>query len=116
MYRLEQFDLIDYDNWDSSPENIEFYNVIYNNEPILEKNVSLAILVNKETPCITPVIKVLEFTFAYSSSSNSISSRFGSVVNCYIYDINEVIDNFKDIACSDEFISFLKELYELLLE
>ena len=110
MYRLEQFDLIDYDNWDSNPENIEFYNVIYNNEPILEQNVSLAILVNKETPCITPVIKVLEFTFAYSTS------RVGSFVNCYIYDIGGDIDNFKDIVYSDEFISFLKELYELLLE
>lgn len=116
MYRLEQFDLIDYDNWDSNPENTEFYNVIYNNEPISEKNVSLAILVNKEAPSIIPVIKVLEFTFAYSSSSNSISPQFGSVVNCYIYDIGEAIDTFKDIAYSDKFISFLKELYELLLE
>ena len=115
MYRLEQFDLIDYDNWDSNPENIESYNVIYNNEPISEKNISLALLVNKEVPFIIPVIKMLESTFAYSGSSNSIS-RFRSVVNCYIHDIGGVINNFKDIVYSDEFISFLKELHELLLE
>ena len=115
MYRLEQFDLIDYDNWDFNPENIESYNVIYNNEPISEKNISLALLVNKKAPFIIPVIKILEFTFAYSGTSNSIS-RFRPTANCYIHNIDGLGDNFKDIVYSDEFISFLKELYELLLE
>ena len=116
MYRLEQFDLIDYDNWDSNLENIESYNVIYNNEPILEKNVSLAIFVNKKTSFIIPVIKILESTFVYSGSSNLISPQFRPTVNCYIHNIDGAVDNFKYIVYSDEFISFLKELYELLLE
>ena len=116
MYRLEQFDLTDYDNWDSNLKNVESYNVIYNNEPISEKNISLAVLVNKKTPFIIPVIKILESTFVYSGSSNSISPQFRSAINCYIHDIGGVIDNFKDIVYSDEFISFLKELHELLLE
>ena len=118
MYRLEQFDLIDYGNWDSNLENVESYNVIYNNKPILKENISLAVLVNKETSFIMPVIKILKSTFVYNGSNSliSISPRFRSAVNCYFCDIDGVIDNFKDIVYSDEFINFLKELRDLLLE
>ena len=118
MYRLEQFDLTDYDNWDSNLKNVESYNVIYNNEPISEKNISLAVLVNKKTSFIMPVIKILKSTFVYNGSNSliSISPRFRSAVNCYFRVIDGAIDNFKDIVYSDEFINFLKELHDLLLE
>ena len=109
MYSLKQFDLTIYNNWDSNLEDIESYDVFYDNKQVAKENLLLAVFVNKKTKFIAPVIKVISTTFSYNSVMTS--SNYRIITNCSIYGSAENIDSFNNIIYSDEFIDFLKENY-----
>ena len=114
MYSLEYFDLSMYNNWDCNPENIELYNVFYNNKQIIENNAILIVVVDKNTKLVTPAIKILNSIFSYNNGS--CPNRITKITKCDIVRINKDVSNFRDIISSDEFINFLKDFYNLLLE